>query len=100
MVDDKKEKQEQPTVDNDLGKFPRYMNLVGDVFSFSHLDATTAGRRFHSSCEFLGAIDQVARLIAVSQLSQQDKTTLVHLLGEEREVISFSVISRNGVIAI
>ncbi|MCP1846104.1 multidrug efflux pump subunit AcrB [Bradyrhizobium sp. USDA 4524] len=87
-------------IDNDLGKFPVHMTFVGDVFTFSHAEVARVACRFRNNSDLLEALSQVKNAISVSELPDEDRMTLINLLDEERQIISFSMIARNSVIAV
>lgn len=91
--------QESPN-DDAIGKFPLHMTFVREVFGFSHEEARKVSGRFGCISDLLEAIRRVDRTISASDLPELEKSNLGKLLREEIEVISFSVVSRNSVIAV
>lgn len=88
------------TIDNEFGKFPRYMTLVPDVFSFSFDEAMQAIRRFKNNADLTQAFATLSQVIAQADMPQKQKDELMQLVAQEQEVISYAVISRTCVVPI
>lgn len=88
------------SVDNEFGKFPRYMSLVPDVFSFSFEEALRLIGRFRNNAELTQALEALTQHIAASELPEEQAEELTQLIGEEMQVLSYAVISRTCVVPI
>lgn len=88
------------TIDNEFGKFPRYMTLVPDVFAFSFEEAMQVIRRFKNNADLTQAFMTLLQTIAQADMPQEQKDELMQLIAEEQEVISYAVISRTCVVPI
>jgi len=91
---------ERDIIDNEFGKFPRYMSLAPDVFSFSYEEAFSLVRRLRNNADLTQAFETLMQFIAASDLPEEQKEELMRLVGEEMEVISYAVISRTCVVPI
>ncbi|WP_173932887.1 hypothetical protein [Chelativorans sp. Marseille-P2723] len=87
-------------LDNEFGKFPRYMSLVADVFSFSFDEAFKVVERFRNNAELTQALEVLLQYVGNSDLPEGQKEDVMRLIGEEMEVIAYAVISRSCVVPI
>ncbi|WP_028032365.1 hypothetical protein [Chelativorans sp. J32] len=88
------------SIDDEFGKFPRYMSLVPDVFSFSYEEALKAASRFRTEANLSQAFNALLEFILASDLPDEQKESLAQLISEEMEVISYAVVSRTCVVSI
>lgn len=88
------------TIDNEFGKFPRYMSLAPDVFAFSFEEAMQGVRRLRNNADLIQAFEALIQLVVEADLPLEEKEELLQLIAEEQEVISFAVISRTCVVSI
>jgi len=87
-------------IDDEFGRFPRYMSLAPDVFSFSYDEALKATKRFKNNSDIAQALETLRQFILASELPDEQKEELAQLISEEMEVISYAVISRTCVVSI
>ncbi|WP_176086029.1 hypothetical protein [Martelella sp. HB161492] len=80
--------------------FPEYMNLVKNVFQFDIIDTENINKRFPTNSEMIDAMTELSLHIDGSDLDEDLKAELLELIDQERDVITFSEISRNSVVAI
>jgi len=87
-------------IDNEFGKFPRYMSLTPDVFSFSYDDALKVVERFKNNADLSQALQTLMQFVGDSDLPEEQRNELIQLISEEIEVISYAVISRSAVVPV
>ncbi len=87
-------------LDNEFGKFPRYLNLVPDVLSFSYDESLKLVERLRNNTDLTRALETFRTFVANSELSEDLKEELLKLIREEEEVMTYAVISRNCVVSI
>lgn len=87
-------------IDDAFGKFPDHMQLVPDVFVFSHDNILDILSRFKNNSDVMIAFDALTEIILSSDLPEDEKNNIIDLLNEEREIINFSEIARGSVLAI
>ncbi|TPW28846.1 hypothetical protein FJU08_16080 [Martelella alba] len=80
--------------------FPEYMNLVKNIFYFDIIDTTKINKRFPTNAEMIDAMTELSLHVDSSDLDEDLKAELLELIDQERDVIAFSEISRNSVVAI
>ncbi|MBC8719585.1 hypothetical protein [Ochrobactrum sp. Marseille-Q0166] len=90
----------QQVLDDSFGRFPDYMNLIADVFSFEHPPLKTIITRFCDSSSLRAALDQAGQTITNSDLPEQTKTEVLQLLHDEQNMLSFSQVAKSSVIKI
>ena len=90
----------ETSIEDNAGRFPVQMLLIRDVFSFSFAQATETGQFFSGAVDFCNIFEKIIAFLQSSSLPPEDIETLVTLMQEEAEVISFSLRSRSGVIAL
>ncbi|WP_011579472.1 MULTISPECIES: hypothetical protein [Chelativorans] len=87
-------------IDDEFGKFPRYMSLIPDVFSFSYEEAFKATKRFKNNSDLAQAFETLREFVLASELPDEQKDELAQLISDEMEVISYAVVSRTCVVSI
>lgn len=90
----------QIAIENEAGRFPVQMTMIGDVFAFSFKEAAEISTTFSCNADLFALFDRVSQFLRDSDLSPDDIDTLTALFQEEAEVINFSQKSRSSVIAI
>ncbi len=87
-------------IDNEFGTFPRYLNLVPDVFGFSYEEALRLVSRFRNNADLTHALETLMQAVAGSDLPEEQREELMQLVTEETEVMSYAVVSRSCVVPI
>lgn len=90
----------QHVLDDSFGRFPDYMSLIVDVFSFKHPPLKTIITRFSDTSDLRAALNQAKQAITDSDLPEQTKTEVLELLSDEQNMLSFSQVAKNSVIKI
>ncbi|UWQ81777.1 hypothetical protein K3725_21355 (plasmid) [Leisingera sp. S132] len=81
-------------------RLPKHMQLISNVFQFSHAEISDVIRRLNTGESLGAAIAEAARFVADSDLPDEDKDLLLQLLHEEEQVLQFSRTARNSVVEI
>ncbi|RCS21358.1 hypothetical protein DUT91_24690 [Phyllobacterium salinisoli] len=89
-----------PSIDNEFGKFPSHMRNVRNVFEFSFAPADQVAKRFRNNGDIMRAFDKALQTIMETSLPDEEKKILNKLLADEKDVVSFSQLARNSIIAL
>ena len=82
-----------------VDKFPEHLMDCPDLFEFSYEEFVKIGRKFRSANDILAHIDGFTEEIYNSE-QQEENHEILSALEDEKQIIRFSIFTKNNVIVI